>query len=130
MTWSRARNEAGSSQQPQSMPSPIVPHAFHAERFPTGQVPGFTPTYHPGWDHVSRPHEAGESGWQEADNVARTRHSSDSEGLPPPVHPRQSVSDHDELDGINTRLGGLEIRISEIQNILNIHVQDMTQSQQ
>ena len=31
------------------------------------------------------------------------------------------------LDGINTRLGGLEIRTGEIQNTLNTLVQDMRQ---
>jgi hypothetical protein len=31
------------------------------------------------------------------------------------------------LDGINTRLGGLELRTGEIQNTLNTHVQSTTQ---
>jgi hypothetical protein len=43
-----------------------------------------------------------------------THHSSDSEGIPPPVHPRQSTSDQRELDGINTCLGELEICIAAI----------------
>ena len=79
--------------------------------------------------HTPQPHEAGGLGWHEADGTTWMHHSSDSKGLPPPVHPRQSTLDHRELDDINTRLGGLEIRTGEIQNMLNIHVQDTTQWQ-
>ena len=91
------------------------------------QTPGFTPGYQPGWGHTPQPHDAGGSGWHKADDAAWAHHSSDSEGLPPPVHAQQSTSDHQELDGINTRLGGLEIRIGEIQNTINNHVQDTRQ---
>ena len=82
----------------------------------------FTPTYHPGWDHALQTHETGGSGWAEADNAAWTMNSSDSEGLPPPVHPQQSVSDRQGWEDVNTRLGGLEICTSEIQNTLHAHV--------
>jgi hypothetical protein len=85
MTRSRARNEASSSQQAQPQPFPAVPQAFHKESFPTGQVPGLTPMYDPGWEHTSQTHKAGESGWEEGDATAWAMHSSDSEGLPPPV---------------------------------------------
>ena len=93
------------------------------------QTPGFTPGYQLGWGHTPQPHEVGGSGWHEVDATAWTHHSSDSEGLPPPVHPRQSTSDHRELEGINNRLRGLKIRTGEIQNTLNTHVQDMAQWQ-
>ena len=91
-------------------------------------MPGFTPGYQPSWGHAPQPHEAGGSGWHEADDAAwRHAHSSDSEGVPPPVQPRQSTLDCSELDDINTRLGGLEICTGETQNTLNTHVQDTTQ---
>ena len=91
------------------------------------QMPGLTPEYQLGWEHTLQPHEAGGLGWHEADDAAWVHHSSDSEGLPPLVHPRQSTSDRRELDGINTHLGGLEIHTGEIQNTLNTHVHDMRQ---
>ena len=124
LTRSRARNEAGSSQQPQPTSTPVVPQAYHVEWFPTGQIPRFTPMYHPGWDHTTQPHEARGSRQQVAHNAAwvRLAHSSDFEGLPPPVHPRQSVSDRHGWEDVNTQLGGLEIHTGEIQNTLNTHV--------
>ena len=75
--------------------------------------------YHSGWEHTPQAHEAGGSGWAEADAVAWAMHSSDSEGLPPLVQPRQSVLG---WEGVNTRLGRLEIRTGEIQNTLHAHV--------
>ena len=98
--------------------------ASHPELFLIGQVPGFTPRYHPGWEHTPQTHEAGGSRWAEADTAAWAMLSSDSDGLPPPVQPRQSIS---EWEDVNNRLGGLEIRTGEIQNTLNTHVQDSTQ---
>ena len=80
--------------------------AFHTESFPTKQVSGFTPMYHPGWDHAPQTHEAGGSGLAEADAVAWAMHSSDSEGLPPPMHPRQSILDHQGWEDVNNRLKG------------------------
>jgi len=80
--------------------------------------------YHPGWDHTPRTHEAGGSRWAEDDAATWTMHSSDSGDLPQPVHPRQSISDHQVWEDVNTRLGGLEIRTGEIQNTLHAHLQD------
>ena len=57
-------------------------------------------------------------------------YSSDSDGFPPPVRPRQSVSARHDLDNINMRLGVLDIRTGEIQNTLETHVQDTTQWRQ
>jgi hypothetical protein len=48
--------------------------------------------------------------------------SSDFDGLPPPVQPRQSNLTRQELENINTHLGGLKIQASEIQNTLTTHV--------
>ena len=80
--------------------------------------------YHLGWEHTPQTHEARGSGRAEADAVAWAMHSSNSEGLPPPVQPRQSISGWED---VNTHLGGLEIRTGEIQDTLNTHVQDMAQ---
>jgi hypothetical protein len=134
MTQSRARNEAASSSQQQPPHSPVVKHPmYHAGWAPAGYVPGFIPGYNC-WDQPSQQHEAGGSGWQSMDSTEwelgrqwQPDHSSDSEGLPPPVMPRQSVSDSRELDTINTRIRGLEIRTGEIQNMLNTHLPDTTQ---
>ena len=87
-TRSRARDEAGSSQQPLTLtPTPLVPLAFQTQWFPAMQMPRFTLGYQPGWGYTPQPHEDGGLGWHEADDVAWAHHSSDSEGLPPPVHP-------------------------------------------
>jgi hypothetical protein len=48
-------------------------------------------------------------------------------GATPLVHPRQSVSDRQGWEDVNTRLRGLEIHTSEIQNTLHAHVQDSAQ---
>ena len=94
-TRSSTRNEAGSSHQPPPTPTPLVPQAYHVEWFPTMQTPRFTHGYQPGSRHTPQAHEASVSGWQEANDPAwRYAHSSDSEGLPPLVHPRQLTSDH------------------------------------
>jgi hypothetical protein len=87
-TRSRARDEAGSSQQPPTPTlTPLVPHEFHTEWFPAMQTPRLTPRYQLGWGHTLQPHEVGGSGWHEANDAAWVHHLSDSEGLPPPVHP-------------------------------------------
>jgi hypothetical protein len=125
-TRSKSRDEAGSSQQSPT-PTPLVPQAFHMEWFPAMKMLGFTPRYLPGSGQTLPPHKADGSGWHEADDAAWAHHSSDSEGLPPLVHPRQSTLDRREVDGINTRLEGLEIHTGEIQNTLNTHVQDTRQ---
>jgi len=80
--------------------------------------------HHPGWEHIPQTHEAGGSRWAEDDAAALTLHSSDSEGLPPPIQARQTISGWED---VNNRLGGLEIYTSEIQNTLNTHVQDSVQ---
>jgi len=49
------------------------------------------------------------------------RHSSDSEGMPPPVGPQV------RLDVLNTRMGGLELQSRLIQGTLNAHIQTTTQ---
>ena len=100
---------------------------YHAGWVPTGQAPGFTPGFQP-----PQPHEAGGPGLQSADSTewAQARHkwqpvhSSDSNGLPPPIRTRRFITTRDrrELNDINHRLGNLDVRIGEIQNTLNTHV--------
>ena len=124
---STAKDKADSSHEPPPTLTPLVPQAQHAEWFPAMQTPGFTLGYQPGQGNTPQPHEDGGSRWHKADDTAWAHHSFDSEGLPSPIHPRQFTSDHRELDDINTRLGGLKIRIGEIQNTLNTHVQDTRQ---
>jgi len=89
-------------------------------------APGFTPMYGYGNGYVPHPYEAGGSSWQagglswqahggagprepEAYGARGSRHhelghSSDFEGMPPPVHPQVT------LDVLNTRMGGLELQ--------------------
>jgi len=110
---------------------------------PAIPAPGFTPRYRYGMGYVPHPYEAGASSWQaggsswqahggagpsepEAYGVGGSRHhdpghSSDSEGMPPPVCPQVT------LDVLNTRIGGLELQNRQIQGTLNAHIQTATQ---
>jgi hypothetical protein len=129
-TWSRKRNEVGSSQQPPPTSTPPVPQTHMSRWLPAMHTSRFTSWYQPSCGYTLHPLEAGGPGWHEVRGFGwheQQAHSSNSKGLPPLVHPRQSTSDRRELGGINTSLGGLELRTGEIQNTLNTHMQSTTQ---
>ena len=85
--------------------------------------------------YVPHPYEAGGSSWQLGGSTWQAhggaspsepeaygtggsrhhelRHSSDSEGTPPPIRPQVT------LDVLNTRMGGLELQNRQIQGTLN-----------
>ena len=137
LTRSRTTREAASgARHPPHIPA--SPQMQYAGWAPTEQAPGFSPEYGSGWDRPPQPYEAGGSGWHEANSEEwaqprygwQSMYSSDSDGFPPPVRPRQSVSARHDLDDINMRLGALDIRTGEIQNTLETHVQDTTQWRQ
>jgi len=105
---------------------------------PAIHPPRFTPGYGYGMGYVPHPYEAGGLSWQagglswqahrgvgpsepEAYGAGESRHhepghSSDSEGMPPPVRPQVT------LDVLNTRMGGLELQNRQIQGTLNAHI--------
>jgi hypothetical protein len=84
--------ELGTKQEAPNNSSHHTPQSCQAGWIPTGPAPGFTSKFKSGWDQPPQPHEAGGSGWQSADNTEwawashwQHGHSSNSEGLPPPV---------------------------------------------
>jgi len=114
-TRRRPMQEVGSSsQQP-----PSVPTEVHS----SWETPGYTPGYDPRWETPQQEHTTG-GGWQTAKGSswrhAAHGHSSDSEGLPPPLHPHPTHG----IEALTNRVGGLEIRTGEIQETLTSHVQD------
>ena len=120
---SRRRATAGEgsgSQTPQPTPvmSTPLPGFFSATPYPT-----FTPNFQFGGMYAPRPDEAGGSGWQDP-------HSSDSEGMPPPVPPRHSSVDPNVLQGINNQLRGLEISTGELRTFFDNFVQVSDQRHQ
>jgi len=110
---------------------------------PAIPAPGFTLGYGYGMGYVSHPYEAGGLSWQAGGSSWQAHggaglcepkaygargskhhepgHSSDSEGMPPPVRPQVT------LDVLNTRMGGLELQNRQIQGTLNAHIQTATQ---
>ena len=124
-SWRREQEEqaaqaARAAQAAQHTPPPAMPGMGWTLAIP---ALGFIPRYGYGMGYLPHPYEATGSSWQvhrgagpsdpEAYGAGGSRHhepghSSDSEGMPPPVRPQVT------LDVLNTRMGGLELQNRQI----------------